>query len=157
MVTELVSKILEVLRKLFPSPGESYNSADFIYSFGKASDAILYSLLFMPELVIISNSVLLTSAVSDSENKKKFLSALLKNNSNLSELEASFNFIELGYLFNPAGRDTDDDQDLLLAKLIAISWRRHLVDEYPERRFVVEVLTSDITGSTVGVHFYEKR
>ena len=53
--------------------------------------------------------------------------------------------------------DTTDEEDSVLAELIAESWRNLLKSRYPERNFTVEILSPQATGSTVGVGFYEIR
>ena len=157
MVTDLLGRVLTVLMHFFKFEGRAPISADLIYKNGKASDAILYALLYFPELVQIQDSILLSWSVSDTQNRERFLAQISSNKIDLPKLEASFNFVEIGYLFETTGRDTNDEQDLVLAELIQLSWSRHLAGEFPNRSFIVEVLDPEVTGSTVGVHFYEKR
>jgi len=130
---------------------------DWLYSMGKASEALLYSILFMPELLIIENSVLLAWSVSQKSEKERFLDSLADESKDIQTLEASFNFIEVGYLFDGAGRDTSDEEDELLANLICKAWSGWLRASFPERKFQVEVLSEEDTGSTVGLHFFEIR
>lgn len=152
-----IDEITSLLRKYFPSQEDGFSATDFIYSFGRASQAVLYSMLYMPELVEVGGSVLLAWNVPDEEAKQRFLSGLEKTAMSIEELEASFNFVEIGYLFDAAGRDTTDEEDELLAKLLANAWKGHLALCYPKRVFVIEVLSPAHTGSTVGLHFFEKR
>lgn len=146
------------LKRYFGETG--FNSSDFIHAFGQASRAILYSCLFIPEFVEVQGSVLLESKISTEDALSRFIN-LVKDNTMTPEvlqtLEASFNTVEVGYLFNAPGRDTTDVEDGILAELIAESWRYSLKARFPEKKFRVEVLSAEVTGSTVGVHFYEER
>lgn len=146
------------LKRYFGETG--FNSSDFIHAFGQASRAILYSCLFIPEFVEVQGSVLLESKISTEDALLRFIN-LVKDKTMTPEvlqtLEASFNTVEVGYLFDAPGRDTTDVEDDLLAELIAESWRYSLKARFPEKKFKVEVLSAEVTGSTVGVHFYEER
>lgn len=140
--------------------GDGFNSSDFVHAFGQASQAFLYSCLFVPEFVEVHGSVLLESKVSTEHARLRFIELVESNEMKPEEfqgLEASFNMVEVGYLFDAPGRDTTDDEDYVLAELIAESWKNSLKARFPCRRFTVEVLSSETTGSTVGVHFYEDR
>lgn len=130
---------------------------DWLHSVGKASEALLYSILFMPELTVVGNSVLLSWSISQESEKDRFLKLLAGGTKELHTLEASFNFIEVGYLFDGFGRDTSDEEDGLLATLICNAWKAWLKASFPERIFCVEVLSEEDTGSTVGVQFFEVR
>jgi hypothetical protein len=138
-------------------PQKPTSLGDWLHAVGKASEALLYSILFMPELIEVGGSILLAWGVPDEASKKRFLDALGEGSKSREELEASFNFIEVGYLFDAPGRDTSDEEDVLLAELIRDAWNGWLNTSYPDRRFMVEVLPEDVTGSTVGVHFFEIR
>lgn len=130
---------------------------DCLHSAGKSSDAFLYAALYMPELVLIEDSVLLIWGLPDEKSRTGFKAALSERRISQKELEASFNFVEIGYLFDSPGRVSSDEEDELLAKLVRDSWAGWLKLNYPERCFVVEVLAAETTGSTVGVHFFEDR
>lgn len=151
--------LINVLEQKFEGEaGEKPTSLlDWLYSAGKASEALLYSILFMPELLVIENSVLLAWGISQENEKARFLELLASGSKELPMLEASFNFIEVGYLFDGAGRDTSDEEDKLLANLICHAWKGWLKASLPEREFCVEVLSEVDTGSTAGVHFFEVR
>lgn len=155
MVTN--DEIISLLRKYFPTAGVGFGTTDFVHSFGRASQALLYALLYMPELVEVSGSILLAWNVPDEDAKQRFDSGLKKMTMTREELEASFNFVEIGYLFDVPGRDTTDQEDILLAELLVSAWKGHLGFHYPGREFIVEVLSAEQTGSTVGIHFFERR
>lgn len=157
MDTELSMRLRATLVHLFPAAPELLTTEELLFTFGSSRDALLYAALFNPEFVIHSDSVLLAWSVSDANAQAAFGNAKNSDSANISEIEASFNFLEVGYLFDASGRTTDDEQDALLADLIARSWRCRLEAEYPQRRFSVEVLSPEQTGSTVGVHFFQVR
>ncbi len=53
--------------------------------------------------------------------------------------------------------DKDEDEDEVLAEFIAEAWRGRLLKLFPERKFIVEVIPPDPTGSVVSVGFKEVR
>jgi hypothetical protein len=130
---------------------------DWLHAHGNAGDAILYSILFMPEVSTVDDSILLAWAVSDREAELRFSDTLTAASISREVLEASFNFVEIGYLFDASGRDSTNDEDELLACLVRNAWDGWLKLLHPEREFKVEVLPVEVTGSTVGVHFFEIR
>jgi hypothetical protein len=88
-------RILAVLRKKFQfSEGQvPHGATDMLHEVGNAPGALLYALLFVPELSIVADCVLLTNGSSDIE--KRFLKAKGEGRMPLDRLEASFNRIEL--------------------------------------------------------------
>lgn len=133
------------------------NLLDLLHSMGNGRDALLYSILFMPELVVIGDSVLLSWNLPNKEAIDRFLNMVGESGRTLEQLESSFNFIEVGYLFDSPGRNLSDDEDELLAQRIVQAWSGWLMASFPDRKFSVEVLSPEETGSTVGVHFFEVR
>lgn len=147
---------MAVLKKHFINDLDT-TSPDILYQFGNPSNALLYSTLFAPDLQEVDNSVLIFWKVFDSDSRQAFLEARkrVKSESELEELESNFNWFEVGYIFSD--NKFRDEEDMLLAGIIAKCWKGYLSCQYPKRTFVVEVLSPEQTGSTVGVHFYEKR
>ena len=155
----VTNELIPVLKKQFgKAAGEAPATlGDWLYARGRASEALLYAILFMPELQLIQDSILLGWNLPDESAKRRFVDALAEGKQSRQQLETSFNFIEVGYLFDAPGRDTEDEEDEILAKLIKNAWEGWLKVSYPDRRFKVEVLSPEETGSTVGVHFFEER
>lgn len=130
----------------------NFSSDDYLHAFGRESDALLYWTLFFPELVEIENRVFLRRMVTDEEGLSE---AIANSHKPISEIETSYNFVEVGYLFDCSGRNISDKEELLLAEKIKVAWNAWLKTKYPNRVFRVEILTPEETGSTVGVQFYE--
>ncbi len=130
---------------------------DLLFAAGKASQALLLSVLFMPEFKIIGDSVVLARSLEYESAESNFVGALAKGEMSREKVETSFNFVEIGYLFDTSGSDTTDEEDELLAELVRDAWDGWLRASFPNRRFTVEVVPPEVTGSTVGVHFYENR
>ena len=152
------SSVLHILTRYFPAADGS-GISDVIHEFGRASDSLLYAALYVPDLVEENGSVLLKWSLPDESEKHRFRSLLneVQTSEERERLEASFNFVEVGYLFGPKGRNLSDDEDSVLAELLATAWNGRLAVAFPRRKFVVEVLSPKQTGSTVGVHFFERR
>lgn len=145
--------LLEFFRDHFGNR-TNFSVDDYVHAYGKESVALLYSALFFPELIEIESSVLLKRNIIQQEVARK---DILKRKKNISEIESNYNFIEVGYLFEPNGRDISDEEETLLALKIRDGWEGWLKIKYPNRKFIVEVLTPEETGSTIGVHFFESR
>ncbi len=148
---------IKLLNDYFYSTFNIADPDDCLYKYGTGSLALLYSVLFLPELIVVDDSVLLRKNLKEKVDLKRFLEAKQNGIMSIQVLEASFNFIEVGYLFNTEGRDTSDSDDLILAYRIRDAWQGWLNFNFPERKFIIEVLKPEETGSTVGVHFYENR
>ena len=142
------------LQKKYPmAEGMDMNNA--LYEYGVASQAILYSALYNPEFIEVCGSVLLAWNLPTQELVKEFEQSLKLGPKTSRELEESFNFVEIGYMFAPKGRDTSDEEDELLAQQLRDCWAAILHYRYRNRQFVVEVISPEETGSTVGISFYE--
>ncbi|MHB8968798.1 MAG: hypothetical protein ACYC5A_11035 [Thermoleophilia bacterium] len=149
--------IISILRKYYPKANSDFSIPDYMHAFGRASEVLLYVKLFMPELVEINDSVLLAWNMEDPDMINRFKYQIEASGSNRQRVEASFNLVEVGYLFDASGRDTSDDEDEKIAHLLADAWRGHIKLLYPNRNIQVEVLSPEQTGSTVGLHFFEIR
>ena len=149
------NKIIKSLQRLFGFHS-GFSNYDYLHAFGKASNALLYSVLFLPELVEIGSSVFLKINI---ENERSFHDLLdkLKQQKTISEIEVSYNFIEIGYLFDCNGRDLLDDEDVLLANRIRDSCEGWLKIQYPQRKFIVEVVQPETAVDAIRVQFYENR
>jgi hypothetical protein len=64
------NKLLNVFRKHF-NYTDNFDLDDYLHCFGKGSYALLYTILFFPELVEIESSVFLKRNISNSEEIKK--------------------------------------------------------------------------------------
>ena len=146
--------ILTALRKRFRSEGHvPHDEMDMLHETGKAPEALLYSLLFVPTLFIVDDSVLLMHGVDDAE--RHFLEAKKASGMPLERLEASINRVEVPFLF--IDRDLDDGEERLLAEQIADAWRGALAVYCPERRFMVKVIPPEENGDVIAVEFFERR
>jgi hypothetical protein len=152
---KIMEQLLETLGDHFGGLEGKVDLDDYVHLHGTPIQALLYSGLFLPKLVMIDDCVLLSWNVADEEAESRFRAALRDPSKTRAEVEACFNLIEVGYLFRPSSRVTTDDEDILLANLLCLSWRGWLKTCFPERNFAVDVLTCEMTGSTAGVQFYQ--
>jgi hypothetical protein len=152
---EKVKPILATLRKYFRfSEGEiPHDAADMLFEVGKAHEALLYSLLFVPGLSIVEDSVLLTNEAQGIE--ERFLQAKRAGRMPLARLEASFNRVEIPFMF--IDRNFGNDEEYLLADRIAEAWRGSLAHRHPDRRFVVTIIPREDNAGNIAVEFYENR
>jgi hypothetical protein len=135
---------------------DDFDLPDLIWRHGSAIEAIMYSRLFWPEVSETLGCVLLKERI-DTEETKTRLSKALSDKMDLSELEESFNLVELPSDMFARTEDATDEQVGHLAECLAAMWRARLQLVYPDRGFVVRVLSPDETGGEVGITFSQKR
>jgi hypothetical protein len=129
---------------------------DIIHQIGDMASALLYSTIFFPEFVEVNGSVFLRDNAPDVEEP------LHSDRLTLAEVEASYNSIEVAYLFGYRHISLDeaeipDTPEIKLAGIIADAWSDRLKRFYPSRVFKVSVLTPEQSGSVHSVEFYEVR
>lgn len=158
VIDVMTDRIHTLLRRHFSDAAE-LSSGDLLHSHGSASQALLYSVLYVPQFLELGDSIVLRLTVPTKEEEERFLAlrGQVTSSASLEQLEASFNFLETGYIFDAQGRDSSDDEDDVLSHLLVRSWRGLLTTTYPNRRFVVEVVAPEQTGGVVGIQFYELR
>ena len=150
-----VEPILATLRKYFRfSEGQiPHDAEDMLFEVGKVSEALLYSLLFVPSFSIVEDSVLLTNGAQDVG--QRFLEAKRAGRMSLDRLEASFNRIEIPFMFSD--RNFGNNEEYLLADRIADAWRGSLAQWHPDRRFVVTIVPPEDNAGNIAVEFNENR
>lgn len=156
VMNDSLNQLIKIFYKQF-GIHPNFSLDDYLHSYGKESHALLYSVLFFPELIEIESSIFLKRNINDESFLKNEILNIKANQKNISEIESNFNFIEIGYLFDCNGRDISEDEEIFLAERIKDSWSGWLKIKYPDRKFIVEILLPHDTGSTVGVQFYELR
>lgn len=154
----LHSQLLTTLREAFTHDPRSIphpqNLWDCVYQFGNEIDALLYAQLFCPDFTQVEDSVLINRIGGDTATA--FIAAKKTWKGSLSELEASFNLLEVAEAFSNTERATDT-QAALLAEFIAESWRARLALLYPTRGFEVVVLPPAESGYVHEIRFSEVR
>ncbi len=151
----MTDELLATLRKRFqPIEGQVPHSVtDILHEVGSVGGALLYSCLFVPRFIEVDDSVLID--LDGANVRDRFRAAKARGDLSLAELEASFNFVEVPYLFSD--RETTDAEISLLAEKLRDTWRCWLRNLYPDRRFTVTVLGPQETGDVVALQFYEVR
>lgn len=147
--------LLDTLKSRFrPIEGSvPHTLMDMVHEFGSGEAALLYSCLFVPRFVEIDGSVLIN--LDSSNLNETFRAAKSESKLSVSEIEASFNFLELPYIFSD--RSATFEELRLLAAQIREAWECHLRAKYPTRRFAVNVVGADVTGEDIGIQFNEQR
>lgn len=145
-------ELIKILRRVFKPEEGLVPSApfDYLHEFGNVHSALLYSILFVPNFVEMDGSILI-----EMDREKGFPEAKRAADMDLAELEASFNFIEVPYIFSDRG-GVDSDY-VKMTEVIAEAWRARLRYLFPSRTFIVSVLSPSETGGGIGVQFYEAR
>ena len=130
---------------------------DWVDAAGRPRNALLYSPLFMPDLALVADSVLLSAKVREGALGQVVQQDGLGKGARRRELERAANFVDISDYFEPSRNDTTDEEDLLLAQLVRDAWDGWLRLKFPRRRFTVSVVTPDGNGGTLGVCFFEDR
>jgi len=143
--------LLTVLGDCFPLKEGSrpFSALDFTHAYGSVVGALLYLPIFLPDFLVVDGSVILDSG--DKDLPFRFRSARESWAEGLEELEATFNWREVPYLFSQAS--ATQEQCVILAQAIAEMWRMRLQASFPQTSFLVEVLYSTETGGEIGVGF----
>jgi len=146
------SGLLHRLHRYFSTSADR-DLNDFLFEYGNVQSALLYARLFVPEFKLVAGRVIL----DDGNAPEAYAKAITESLSGEVDPD-SFNWIEVFYLFAESDTGIDPhhyDDDHVLAELIAEAWRGRLLSLFPDRKFVVEVMSPDVTGSVVGVGFRE--
>jgi hypothetical protein len=133
-----------------------FDAVDLIWRHGSVIEAIMYSKLFWPEVTETLGFVLLKDRI-DTEEAKTRLSKAISEKMDLSELEESFNLIELPSDVFSRTEDATDEQVEHLAACLVEMWQAKLQLAYPNRAFLVRVLSPNETGGDVGITFCQER
>ena len=156
MDTNFYDRLEKAISDFYPDGG-GFDGHDYIHAYGSESGALLYAGLFIPETIIVLDSVLLSWFISNQINKSRFLSLASQPNYPIAELESSFNTIEVPYLFDACGRDSTACQRQLLADAIANSWDAVISNRYPSRKFVFQVTEFNGEDGNPAVFFHQNR
>ena len=143
--------------RLFLTNDESIFSApveDIIFQCADSISAMLYHSVFFPDFIEIDGSIIIKRNIENQENR--FYAALENLSLTRSEIEASFNLVEIAYMFH------DNDHlttfaERKLATLVRDAWKSKLHLTYPNRNFQVNVIDPERSGSVYCVEFFEIR
>jgi hypothetical protein len=138
---------------------EPWERADYLHAHGNFSDALLYSVLFVPEFIEVEGCVFLKEIGVEPQGGKKELAAGIhqaraRSTEALKRYVDSFNWVEVPYLIN--NQTASDAEIEVLAELIMQTWLARLNDAFPDRRFTVRILDPATTGSVIGIGFEEE-
>jgi hypothetical protein len=148
---KLSKSLLTVLGDCFPLQEGShpFSALDFTHAYGSVVGALLYLPIFLPDFLMVDGSVILDDG--DKDLPSRFRDARESWTEGLEELEATFNWREVPHLFSQAS--ATQEQCVILAQAVAEIWRMRLQVSFPQKSFLVEVLSSAETGGEIGVGF----
>ena len=154
------TQIIKCLRERFDKGDmtDTSDRLDLVYGYGSVGQALLHSVLFVPGFVEIEGEVFLDELRIGDGNDAKLaeeVRALRHDRQALDRMVQSYNWIEVAYQFRD--RSCTDDEEVLLAELMAEAWRARLEHLFPDRRFVVRLIDPAETGSIIGLGFEEVR
>lgn len=145
--------IRKALRRLFPDVRGGFELTDYLHAVGSPAQALLAaSALFFPRFHFFDGSVLLADAIDTEEARTRFRTGL-NGGTPRSELEESFNMVEVGYAFGPNRNETTEADDEMLAEMVCLGWQAKLARDFPDVHFDVRVIPSSETGSVAAVTF----
>lgn len=153
---ELDKKALMALRRLHPGRPLSWTADDYLHEVCAPQQALLAAAgLLFPEFVTVSGSVFLAHALPVADDLEE-LSRRLQESDSPSDIETSYNRVEIGYAFSD--RSLSEEEDGILAEYVRMGWSGKLSAEFPSRTFSVRVLPAvQAIGEVVCVTFSEIR
>lgn len=153
----MTDTIIDRLRRLDPDlEGPGFSLSDFAYARGNVLDAIVYLSVLWPPFVELMDMVFRGADVETEDDRARVRDALDRYGST-SEVERSFNWVDVGVLFAPKNYGSSSEEDRQLAGILREIWSAKLRQDFPGRVFTTEVISPDITGGSFGVRFFENR
>ena len=108
-------QLVDRLRASFPGEdNHGFNAFDLLHKFGRPLSALLYTELFWPEFREFEGMVFLADSVEDVGDEARVREAL-DTYRDRTQVEKSFNFVEVPSLFGRSAGETSDEEDELLA------------------------------------------
>lgn len=126
---------------------------------GDARSALLYSSFFCPPLVEIDGMVfhrLTMQNVPLEEFVEMIREGLEGPGQTRKKLEREFNSVQVQGAFYPNGANLTLEEELLLADVLAESWRAWIHWRYPGRRFVIKTSKAKRKGDESFISFYQE-
>ncbi len=118
--------------------------------------ALLYCRLLWPAFQEIEGVVLLEGAIESDDDRDRLLGSLARHRGSTIEVQKEWNFHEVSSLFGGLVGVSDGDYKKLVQR-VSEMWQARLVDQFPSKVFVVEVVrAAPSDGHDSGVLFYER-
>jgi hypothetical protein len=151
------SDLVDVGTRLWPGhDATGFNYFDFLHACGSPRAALFYSRLFWPEFLEYEGMVFLEDSIEDDDDRRRVREALAHYGGDVMKTEKSFNTIEVTALFG-SHFDTTEEEDRLLVAQICLMWSARLREQFPHRRFAVEIQSPTEQGDELSVCFYQSR
>jgi hypothetical protein len=143
---------------MFPGRAETdFSPFDLLHAEGSPLMALFYARLFWPDFVELDGMVFLSEAVATDEARARVSAAVVREQDDLTAVERSFNLVEVPSLFGRRMGETTDEEDEVLAHILAAMWKCRLSSCFPGRAFEVRVVSPAESGGEVAVEFYQQR
>jgi len=129
---------------------ESYISLN-IY----AEDIEIFSKILCPKTIEYKDRVILSwwaETGEDIEEIKKIFDEGIRNFLSISKAEKAINYIRLYDIFFNTSQTASDETYKNVADLIKKNWEYHLITNYPNKKFIVEIIGE---YEQFGVTFYQ--
>ena len=129
---------------------ESYISLN-IY----AEDIEIFSKILCPKTIEYKDRVILSwwaETDEDIEEIKKIFDEGIRNFLSISKAEKAINYIRLYDIFFNTSQTASDETYKNVADLIKKNWEYHLITNYPNKKFIVEIIGE---YEQFGVTFYQ--
>jgi hypothetical protein len=150
-------RLVERLRALYPERDTTnWDWSDFMYAEGSPVLALWYSRLFWPEFVEVDGMVFLKESMEDEDDHRRLKEAIARYGGDRKQVEQAFNRVEVETLFTPRADDASDEEYEALVRRIAEMWSSKLHQQFPDRRFAIEVDLEVPTTGELAVIFYQQ-
>ena len=101
--------------------------------------------------------VFLKETIEDDDGRDRLDRALEHYDGDKTKTEQYFNLAEIPYLFGKNISETNLEEDLILTERLSEMWRYRLQMIYPERKFIVQILSAEDTSDEISIIFYTER
>lgn len=132
-----MSDISEILGGLYLNELDTgnFDDGDWLHAVGDHAGALLYSILFTPEVLVLNDCVFFTPFLGSRERLEKQLVGA-RSAAEKCRIEWSWNYVELPYLFNSVVLAEEQEEHLeLLAQKLASAWNAWLGSQFPGEEF----------------------
>ena len=148
-----MDRLKEALLRYFPDRG-NFDVEDFIHAYGDPRQALLMFPVFFPEFSSVEGHVILSDFLDDDAEPGRLIATLRASPGRARSVLEGYRWREIPYLFADLSKLSDED-DSILAELVACAWKGALSVQFPDSVWVTRVMTPEETGSVVGVCFEE--
>lgn len=144
---DLDNEVQRLLTRRYQETRDDYSIIDLLFRNGTALDALMYKDLFWPSFVEVREMVFWLELVVNDTASGRISRLIEEFNGDRTAVERFVNQIDVPYMFGNPDRSGEVDMQMYehLAKALQEMWRARLREQFPGRRFEVQLSGEDLT------------